>query len=89
MQEIEEKALNGSQLCQAMGFSRWTLLRCKRRGYRMEFGNRTTLGHFKEWLRANPIPDGRCERVEDSRTQAAMLKMGVAYVPFQTREVAA
>jgi hypothetical protein len=77
--ENNETTLNGGQLCDAIGFSRWSLHRCKKRGYRMEFGNRTSLGHFKKWLRANPIPDGRSEnRVEDPRAQAAMLRMAVA-----------
>jgi hypothetical protein len=77
--ENNETTLNGGQLCDAIGFSRWSLHRCKRRGYKMEFGNRTSLGHFKKWLRANPIPDGRSgNRVENPRVQAAMLEMGLA-----------
>jgi hypothetical protein len=64
-----------------MGFSRWTLLRCKKRGYLMEYGNRTTLKHFEKWFAANPLPDGRSDRsdqVEDPRFELAMLKMGLA-----------
>jgi hypothetical protein len=73
MRYDDDEPLNSSELAQAMRFSRWSLLRCKRRGYKMEYGNRSSLGHFKKWLRANPIPDGRCDRIEDSRAQAAMV----------------
>ena len=79
--EIREKhrALNGRQLREVMGFSRWTLLRCKDRGYKMKYGNRTTLDHFEQWLEANPFQDGRkANRIENPRVQAAMLKMGLS-----------
>jgi hypothetical protein len=80
MNNEKHRALNGGQLCEAMGFSRWTLHRCiKDRGYRMKYGNRTTLEHFEKWLEANPFTDRRCDnRVENPQAQAAMLKMGLA-----------
>jgi hypothetical protein len=80
MNNEKHKALNGGQLCAEMGFSRWTFLRCKARGYKMKYGNRTTLEHLEQWLEANPFPDGRSGRsqVEDPRAQAAMLRMAVA-----------
>jgi hypothetical protein len=76
----EHKALNGGQLCKAMGFSRWTLHRCiKNRGYRMKYGNRTTLQHFEDWLSANPFQDGRSNnRVENPLAQLAMIRMGLS-----------
>jgi hypothetical protein len=77
--DSNERTLNGGQLCHAIGFSRWSLHRCKRRGYKMEFGNRTSLAHFTKWLRANPIPDGRSDnKIDDPRSTAALLRMGLA-----------
>jgi hypothetical protein len=76
--EHNEKALNGGQICDEMGFSRWTMHRCKKRGYVMEYGNRTTLSHFKRWLRANPFPDRRSDKVESPLAQLAMIRMGLA-----------
>jgi hypothetical protein len=79
MKNKEYRSLNGGQVCDEMGFSRWTMHRCKKRGYKMLYGNRTTLEHFEAWLKANPFPDGRSDnRVEDPRSQAALLRMGLA-----------
>jgi hypothetical protein len=77
--EYNEPALNGGQVCDQMGFSRWTMHRCKKRGYVMEYGNRTSLSHFKRWLRANPFPDRRSDnnRAENPLAQAAMIRMGL------------
>ena len=76
----KHRALNGLALCAEMGFSRWTLHRCiKDRGYRMKYGNRTTLQHFEDWLEANPFSDGRSNnRVENPLAQLAMIRMGLA-----------
>jgi hypothetical protein len=63
----DDVPVNGKELAQAMRVSRWTVYRWKERGYRFEFGNRTTPGHLKTWLRAQtqepPVSDKEQERL--------------------------
>jgi hypothetical protein len=63
----DDVPVNGKELAQAMRVSRWTVYRWKERGYRFKFGNRTTPGHLKTWLRAQteepPVSDKEQERL--------------------------
>jgi hypothetical protein len=54
--------LNALELSQNMRVSRWTIYRWRSQGYKFEFGNLTTTGHLKAWLRTlaetgGPPPD--------------------------------
>jgi hypothetical protein len=63
----DDVPVNGKELAQAMRVSRWTVYRWKEKGYRFEFGNRTTAGHLKAWLRdrtaEEPVADKERERL--------------------------
>ena len=47
----DDVPVNTKELALAMRVSRWTIYRWKEKGYRYEFGRRTTVGHLKAWLR--------------------------------------
>ena len=65
----DDVPINAKELAQAMRVSRWTVYRWKADGYRFEFGNRTTAGHLKAWLRSQaakapiPVSDKEQERL--------------------------
>jgi hypothetical protein len=50
----DDTVVNALELSQALRVSRWTLDRWRKGGYVFEFGNRSTPGHLKAWLRENP-----------------------------------
>jgi hypothetical protein len=39
-----------SELAEAMRTSRWTVRRWMEKGYKFQYGNRTTPGHCRKWL---------------------------------------
>jgi hypothetical protein len=47
----DNSPVNTGELARFMRCCRETINRHKRQGYRFEFGNRTTPGHYKAWLR--------------------------------------
>jgi hypothetical protein len=47
----DDVVVNAKELAQALRVSRWTLARWREKGYQFEFGNRSTPGHLKAWLR--------------------------------------
>jgi hypothetical protein len=47
----DDVVVNAKELAQALRVSRWTLTRWREKGYQFEFGNRSTPGRLKEWLR--------------------------------------
>ena len=50
----ETTPLTLSALAQFFGFGRTKLYQDVQRGYRLEFGDRTTPRHYRAWLQANP-----------------------------------
>jgi hypothetical protein len=46
----DDVVVNTNELALALRVSRFTILNYKKRGYRFQFGNRTTPGHAKAWL---------------------------------------
>lgn len=57
----DDVVVNALELSQNMRVSRWTVYRWRGQGYKFEFGNLTTTGHLKAWLRSQmgqgPLPD--------------------------------
>ncbi|MEY2602816.1 MAG: hypothetical protein QOH31_574 [Verrucomicrobiota bacterium] len=47
----DDVVVNAKELAQALRVSRWTVARWREEGYQFEFGNRSTPGHLKAWLR--------------------------------------
>jgi hypothetical protein len=47
----DDVVVNAKELAHALRVSRWTLARWREEGYQFEFGNRSTPGHLKAWLR--------------------------------------
>lgn len=47
----DDVVVNAKELAQALRVSRWTVSRWREEGYEFEFGNRSTPGHLKAWLR--------------------------------------
>lgn len=48
----DDVPVNSMELAETMRVSRATVYRWRAEGYRYEFGNRTTAGHLKQWLRS-------------------------------------
>lgn len=58
----DDVTVNALELAQNMRTSRWTIYRWRTQGYKFEYGNLTTTGHLKAWLRSqaeskDPPPD--------------------------------
>jgi hypothetical protein len=51
----DDVVVNAKELAHSLRVSRWTLARWREEGYRFEFGNRSTPGHLKAWLRERAI----------------------------------
>jgi hypothetical protein len=47
----DDVVVNAKELAHALRVSRWTVARWREEGYQFEFGNRSTPGHLKAWLR--------------------------------------
>jgi hypothetical protein len=47
----DDVVVNAKELAHALRVSRWTVSRWREEGYQFEFGNRSTPGHLKAWLR--------------------------------------
>jgi hypothetical protein len=47
----DDVVVNAKELAQALRVSRWTVTRWREEGYQFEFGDRSTPGHLKAWLR--------------------------------------
>jgi hypothetical protein len=47
----DDVVVNAKELANALRVSRWTVARWREEGYQFEFGNRSTPGHLKAWLR--------------------------------------
>jgi hypothetical protein len=72
----DSEPVNLWELAVALRVSRWTVYRWRKRGYQFEFGNRTTPGHCKAWLRENPTVASRTSKpAEDQRSQSALSRM--------------
>ena len=54
----DDVCVNLKELAATMRVSRWSIHRWKEQGYRFEFGNRTTAGHLKTWLRIQAESEG-------------------------------
>jgi hypothetical protein len=70
----DDVPVNGKELAQAMRVSRWTVYRWKEKGYRFEFGNRTTTGHLKAWLRAQTAGEPVSDK-EQGRLASALSRL--------------
>lgn len=81
----DDTPLNGTELAAYMRFSRWTVGRDKRAGYRFEFGFKTTPRHYKKWKREQ-VAAADTISVEDSERMERQLNRlrstsGKAHVP--------
>jgi len=47
----DDVVVNAKELAHALRVSRWTVSRWREEGYQFEFGNRSTPGQLKAWLR--------------------------------------
>jgi hypothetical protein len=62
----DDVVVNAKELAHALRVSRWTVARWREEGYQFEFGNRSTPGHLKAWLRE------RAGRGEPQRNELAI-----------------
>jgi hypothetical protein len=51
----DDVVVNAKELAHALRVSRWTVSRWREEGYVFEFGNRSTPGHLKAWLRERAV----------------------------------
>jgi hypothetical protein len=51
----DDSPVNHTELARVMRVSRSTIFNRVHEGYCFEFGNRTTPGHFKSWLRGRAL----------------------------------
>jgi len=58
----ETTLLTLTALAQFMGFGRTRIHADVKRGYRLEFGDRTTPRHYRAWLSANPRQRKKSEK---------------------------
>jgi hypothetical protein len=68
----DNSPVNTSELAQLMRYSRATISSHKRAGYRFEFGNRTTAGHYKAWLRERAATKQRQVSATVARRRAVL-----------------
>lgn len=53
----DSSVVNVGELAQLMRVSRWSIASWRKQGYAFEFGNRTTPGHLKSWLRERALSE--------------------------------
>ncbi len=68
----DDVVVNAKELAHALRVSRWTLARWREEGYQFEFGNRSTPGHLKAWLRERATQ--RKPKVNELATKLARLR---------------
>ena len=71
----DDVPINAKELAQAMRVSRWTVYRWKEKGYRFEFGNRTTAGHLKTSLRSQAAAPEVPHSVSDKEQERLALAL--------------
>ncbi len=68
----DDVVVSAKELAQALRVSRWTVARWREEGYQFEFGNRSTPGHLKAWLREQ-ASQGKT-KVNELATKLAQLR---------------
>src|SRR5258708_31618688 len=68
----DDVVVNAKELAHALRVSRWTVARWREEGYQFEFGNRSTPGHLKAWLRERATQ--RKPKVNELATKLARLR---------------
>jgi hypothetical protein len=73
----DDVLIRTEELAKALRVSRFTVHRWKRQGYQFAYGDFTTLGHFKEWLRTRP-PSRSVKKKPDTRVEDFLKGVEVA-----------
>jgi hypothetical protein len=71
----DDSPVNNTELAQLMRCSRATIFSYKKQGYKFEFGNRTTAGHLKAWLRERAAKKERPVSEAVARRRAVLARM--------------